>query len=208
MQVTTPAERTLGDRLILYNLGMSEIAIHPLTEINPGLLRSLIIGYTSAEKYIVTKSESDQQAIFTLELQTLDQPYHKRWPMDQEMVDHYRSILDQGISVGLCHQNQWIGIAIAEKRAWNRSLWVWEFHIHPDYRREGLGRKMMNSLVDRARQSDCRVIVCETQNTNVPAIRFYRKVGFEIAGVDVSFYTNQDLTDFEVAIFMKRYVEP
>jgi ribosomal protein S18 acetylase RimI-like enzyme len=47
-------------------------------------------------------------------------------------------------------------------------------------------------------------MVCETQNTNVPAITFYRRVGYEIDGVDLSYYTNRDMTDFEVAIFMKR----
>jgi ribosomal protein S18 acetylase RimI-like enzyme len=47
----------------------------------------------------------------------------------------------------------------------------------------------------------------ETQNTNLPAIRFYRAVGFEIEAVDLSYYTNHDTLDGEVAIFMKRKVE-
>jgi ribosomal protein S18 acetylase RimI-like enzyme len=34
----------------------------------------------------------------------------------------------------------------------------------------------------------------------VPAIEFYRKVGFEIEGIDLSYY---DMTE-EVAVFMKR----
>ena len=66
----------------------------------------------------------------------------------------------------------------------------------------------MEALALFTKQADCRVMVCETQNTNVPAICFYRKLGFEVGAVDLSFNTNQDTTDFEVAIFMKRYLTP
>jgi ribosomal protein S18 acetylase RimI-like enzyme len=48
------------------------------------------------------------------------------------------------------------------------------------------------------------VIVCETQNTNVPAIRFYRALGFTVDGIDVSLYTNDDLARGEVALFLKK----
>ena len=58
----------------------------------------------------------------------------------------------------------------------------------------------MEAVADEAKEANLRVIVCETQNTNVPAIEFYRKVGFEIEGIDLSYY---DMTE-EVAVFMKR----
>lgn len=88
---------------------------------------------------------------------------------------------------------------------WNKSLWVWEFHVAEMYRRRGLGRRLMDALAGRAKAAGLRTIVCETQNTDVPAIDFYRAVGFSIEGIDVSYYTNDDLLPGgEVAIFMKR----
>lgn len=52
-----------------------------------------------------------------------------------------------------------------------------------------------------------RVGKIETEtHTAVPAIRFYRSVGFQVEGIDLSYYTNMDVTDFEVAIFMKRKI--
>jgi GNAT superfamily N-acetyltransferase len=192
---------------ILYNLEMTEISIQLLTQIETTQLRALITGYTSTEKYNVTKIETENRTTINLEIQTLDQPYIKKWVHDAEMEDHYLSILNQGLSFGLYNRDDWVGVAIGEKRAWNRSLWVWEFLIHPDYQGKGWGRKLMDTLAKAALQAGCRVMVCETQNTNIPAIRFYRKLGFEIGGVDLSYYTNQDLTNFEVAIFMKRYLQ-
>jgi ribosomal protein S18 acetylase RimI-like enzyme len=56
-----------------------------------------------------------------------------------------------------------------------------------------------------AMETGLRAIICETQNTNVPAIRFYRAVGFGVEGVDISYYTNEDmLPGHTVAVFMKR----
>ena len=65
----------------------------------------------------------------------------------------------------------------------------------------------MEAMADKAKEAGMRVIVCETQNYNVPAIEFYRKVGFEIEGIDLSYYSNRDMTEGEVAIFMKRKLE-
>lgn len=97
-----------------------------------------------------------------------------------------------------------MGIAIAEARRWNSSLWIWEFYIAADCRRMGAGRDLMESLADLARQAGLRVMTAETQSTNVPAINFYRALGFEIDAIDCSYYTNQDIAAGEVALFMKR----
>jgi ribosomal protein S18 acetylase RimI-like enzyme len=63
---------------------------------------------------------------------------------------------------------------------------------------------MMEELAERGRASGLRIAVCETQNTNVPAIRFYRIVGCNIEGIDPSYYSNDDWPEGEVAVFMKR----
>jgi ribosomal protein S18 acetylase RimI-like enzyme len=65
----------------------------------------------------------------------------------------------------------------------------------------------MQLVCATAKRAGCRVVVCETQNTNVPAIDFYRKVGFEIGGIDLSYYSNEDVENGEVAIFMKRKID-
>ena len=142
-----------------------------------------------------------------LERQIVDPPYVKRFGKDEELSTHYLEALEQGLSLGAYDGNDLIGIAIAEKRSWNRSLWVWEFHIEPEYQGKGIGTRMMQALAKKAKESDCRVMVCETQNSNAPAIDFYRKNGFEIEGIDLSYYSNTDMAEGEVAIFMKRKLD-
>jgi ribosomal protein S18 acetylase RimI-like enzyme len=65
----------------------------------------------------------------------------------------------------------------------------------------------MNAMLEQAREKEFRVVVCETQNTNVPAIRFYRKLGFEIDGIDLTYYPEEEIKVGEVAIFMKHHLK-
>lgn len=183
------------------------IEIRPLANLDISRFHELGAGYVSSAIYQVSKNESDTQTIISMHLKQLDTPYNKHWNPDSETDTRYRRVIDQGLSLGAYDEERLIGIAIAEKQAWNRTLWVWEFHIAADYRGRGLGRQLMDSLAEVGKKVGCRVMVCETQNTNVPAIRFYRRVGFEVGGIDLSYYTNKDMTDFEVAVFMKRFID-
>jgi len=183
------------------------IQIHPLTALDRTRFHELASGYTSLAKYDIKKRETDQETLISLKLERLEQEYVKRWDVSQDDDALYEKMIVQGLSAGAFEGDNLVGIAIAEKRDWNRTFWIWEFHIDEVYRRRGIGRQLMEHMVTVGKKVDCRAIVCETQNTNVPAIQFYRKLGFEIGAVDLSYYTNKDLTDFEVAIFMKRLIE-
>ena len=183
------------------------IEIRPLAQLDTSRFHELSAGYTSSSVYHVDKSESDAQTTLSLHLQELESPYEKLWEPDTHTDTRYRQVIQQGLSLGVYDGDRLVGIAIAEKQAWNRTLWVWEFHIDSDHRGRGLGRELMEKLAAVGKKVGCRVMVCETQNTNVPAIRFYRKVGFEVGAIDLSYYTNKDMTDFEVAVFMKRFID-
>lgn len=182
------------------------IKINKLTQFNNQRYRELTAGYSSPAKYVVTKTETESVTWITLTLQPLDPPYLKRFGRDDHLEEHMEEVLKQGLSLGAYDGSKLIGIAITEKREWNKTFWIWDFHIDSDYQGKGVGSKLMNALSKKAKGSGSRVMVCETQNTNVPAIQFYRKMGFEIDGIDLSYYTNKDVEGGEVAIFMKKKI--
>ena len=181
------------------------VEINTLTELSPDSLKQLVTGYVSNAKYAVRKTELDDRVVIELELVGLERPYVKRYPPpDEEAMQRYSDALRYGLSLGAYEGEQLVGIVVAEPQRWNRSLWVWELHVAETHRRQGIGRQLMVELAERGGASGLRIVVCETQNTNVPAIHFYRRVGFHIEGIDLSYYSNDDWPEGEVAVFMKR----
>ncbi len=182
--------------------------IRPLQPLTLAELQALIVGYTSTANFKVTKIETPDATTITLYLVPLASPYIKRYdPPDAETLEQYARAGRAGFSLGGYIDEQLIALAIAEPHEWNKSLWVWEFHVAPAQHGRGLGRQLMEALAHKARTAGLRTMVCETQTTNVPAIRFYRSVGFALEGVDVSYYTNTDIQTGEVAVFMKKNLE-
>lgn len=179
--------------------------IKPLTVLDEDRLQRIMSGYVSDAKYAVSHTESDLETIFRLKLVTLDTPYVKQYShLDDATLAEYRQTLDTGFSLGVYEDDLLVGIALVSPQHWNKSLWVQEFHIAESHHSKGIGRALMQAVIAKSRTAKFRIIVCETQNTNVPAIRFYRHMGFSIESVDLSLYTNHDYPDGEVAVFMKR----
>jgi len=183
------------------------VEIKPLRRLEAVDIRRLNYGYTSNEVYQVSKLETLASTSLHLVRVALGQPYVKRWETDDAELALLQQTVTAGFSLGAYTDQEMIGVAIGEPRRWNRSLWVWELHVLPAHQRQGIGSRLVQALISKARQANLRILVCETQNTNVPAIDFYRKMGFEIDGVDLSYYTNQDIQSGEVAFFMKYKIE-
>jgi GNAT superfamily N-acetyltransferase len=65
---------------------------------------------------------------------------------------------------------------------------LWDMRIHPDRRSGGVGTLLFRAVEDWARDRGCRLLKVETQNVNVPACRFYRRMGCTLASVDTLAY--------------------
>ena len=184
------------------------IEIRPLTQLTATDVKRIATGYLADGKYLIEYSDTEQETTFRLRFVALAQPYHKIYDhFDEEALSHYDQVLKEGCSLGAFADDQLVGFLLSEAQQWNHSLWVVEFHVAATHRRLGIGRQLMETAAAQAKQAGLRVIVCETQTTNVPAIRAYRKLGFRLEGVDLSYYTNQDYPDGEVAVFMKRRLD-
>ena len=161
-------------------------------------------GYVSDRKYSVVHTDSADYSAIELRLTQLSQPYVKKYDFDEATLQRYNAVLKDRFSFGAYEGELLIGFVIGEALTWNSSLWVHEFHVTETHRRAGTGVRLMERVSERAINERLRIIVCETQNTNVPAIEVYRRLGFRIEGIDMSYYANDDDTDGEIAIFMKR----
>ena len=206
----------------------ADIVLRPLAPLTIADFQRLLSHYTTSQRYIVTQEVIQNQhhaetqkgatgglpgkVSLSMELVQLDEPQQvTEWVPEQEDVDRYNDALSQGLSYGAYAKGekeggaeQMVGLVVAEHRKWNNTVWVWEVHVHKDWRGKGVGSRLMEALVDSARDKlKASMIVCETQALNVPAIGFYARQGFRFDGIDVSYYREDGLKQQDIAVFMK-----
>lgn len=164
-------------------------------------------GYISNEKYIAEKTESEMQTVISLRLVPLEKPYEKYWDLDltevEDEIKQHQTRLACGLSYGAFESGKLVGMAVTEPREWNKTLWIWDVQVSDRHRRQGIGNALLDRACSAAKEHGYRAVGLEVQNTNMPAIKLYRKFGFTIEAVDLSFYTNTDISDGEIAIFMR-----
>ena len=183
------------------------IEIKTLTQLTLPELQRVADGYITHKKYTVIYEAQVENISLRLQAMPLNKPTVKSWTYDAATIVRYQDVLNQGYSVGAYDGDLLVGIAVAGSQDWNHSMWVWEFHVAEAYRHQGIGKRLMACVADRAKMAGYRVLICETQNVNGNGIDIYRSLGFQVEGIDISYYTNHDYPDGEVAVFMKRRLD-
>lgn len=67
-------------------------------------------------------------------------------------------------------------------------LEILNFAVIPSRRRQGLGQKLLNLLLQASAKMDIEKIVLEVRETNLPAINLYKKSGFLLEGIRKNYY--------------------
>ncbi|MCG2786887.1 MAG: GNAT family N-acetyltransferase [Anaerolineae bacterium] len=67
---------------------------------------------------------------------------------------------------------------------------LWDIRVHPEWRKQGLGRALFAQSVQWSHQRGCTRMKIETQNINVPACRFYAAQGCQLG--DIRRFAYQD----------------
>jgi len=67
---------------------------------------------------------------------------------------------------------------------------LWDIRVHPAYRRQGLGRRLLLAAADWAYRRGCTLLKIETQNVNVSGCRLYASLGCELGVIHRFAYAN------------------
>ena len=62
--------------------------------------------------------------------------------------------------------------------------------VDPDYRRKGLGKELILSLIEALRQRGSRCLTLEVRDSNAPARALYEGLGFQEIGRRKNYYRN------------------
>lgn len=155
-------------------------------------------GYESDQIYNLTLNTDKNSFLFKLTLENLKEKYVKDYETTSEDIDEYNNIVLEGNSFG-AYDKGLVGLAICKEHKWNNSLYFSNLLVSGKKRQKGIGKLLIQTIIEHAKNKNIRLIELETQNTNVPAITFYQKQGFKITGLKTNLY-NKDV--IEKAIYM------
>ncbi|MBO0886525.1 MAG: GNAT family N-acetyltransferase [Acidimicrobiales bacterium] len=61
---------------------------------------------------------------------------------------------------------------------------LWDLRVRPDARRSGIGSALFLAVESWCRQRGCHILTVETQNINLPACRFYVRMGCSLGSIN------------------------
>jgi ribosomal protein S18 acetylase RimI-like enzyme len=157
-----------------------------------GLL-ALDTSFTTERVYRVTGAD----ASFTLEEETVDPPLRKVF----DLVDEVESLPDLDSVVVAEVEGRIVGLLALKHEAWNRRAVIWHLYVDPSTRGQGIGRALIEEAIQTAQRWSARCLWLETQNINIGAIQFYRRLGFQWCGLDTTLYDPAGEAAGEIALF-------
>ncbi len=176
---------------------MSEYDIPRLAEIRPGFVSPTVLE--------VERIGSGLECGWRLVERALPVPFDKgdRYDFDLTEQANIRARLRQGDGLHLVVEqaDRLVGVLDVTPQEWNHTAWLWNIMLDVDVRGQGLGRALFRRATTWARQQGYRALCLETQTNNVPACKFYLRMGCHLDGIRETYYTNDDLRRHEVAIF-------
>jgi ribosomal-protein-alanine N-acetyltransferase len=94
------------------------------------------------------------------------------------------------------------GLVVGFLLAWSVAdeLHLLELASHPEYRRQGFGRALLQALVVHARQQQKRLLLLEVRRSNQAAIALYESCGFQTTGVRRAYYSDTGEDALEMRI--------
>ncbi len=164
--------------------------------------RVCVFQYESPGHYRVKITEKEDGWTIDLTRENFPETFHKR--EFEKIVTDYKGKSE--IHFAYVDEKE-AGFIQFEFQEWNQSARVWDIDVLPEFRRMGVGKALMELCISRSKELGARRIILETQTSNLKAIAFYRKMGFELAGFDASCYFNDDIARNEVRLEMARYLD-
>ena len=103
----------------------------------------------------------------------------------------------QGV-VGYAYAHTW-----KEKAAYDKT-WETTVYLSPQYQGKGMGKQLMDRLIDECRKQGCHVLIACITAENEGSIAFHRKLGFKQVScfekVGVKFGRGLDVVDYELLL--------
>ena len=170
------------------------VAIRPLTAANQAGLNRCDNTFTVEAELAVFAD--DGRPAYTVRPVA---PYVKRY--GPEVYDAGPYVEREDHAAWLAYVDGQVAGQILVREHWNRFAIVWDIAVDPPFRRQGVGRRLMEQAIRWARERGLPGVMLETQSINAGACRLYEACGFRLGGFDRHLYRGFDRDTREIALF-------
>ncbi|MGI8613542.1 MAG: GNAT family N-acetyltransferase [Nocardioidaceae bacterium] len=129
----------------------------------------------------------------------VEQPVVKAHDFATELTDPHKWWTEASVA---CVGGQPVGFMSTVYHSWNRRQLLWGLYVDRHHRGRGIGGALVEVALERGRENLARQLWLETQNTNLPAVRAYQAMGFDLVGLDRTLYAGAAAHD--TALYLAR----
>ncbi|MHB1533294.1 MAG: GNAT family N-acetyltransferase [Acidimicrobiales bacterium] len=152
----------------------------------------------AVDRTLAVSLRSDGLGGILLDERTVDSPYVKDYDREGEDPTFWSERFDMSRwgFIAAHDGDRRVGgavIAFQSTEVWMLEGWadsavLWDLRVLPEVRKTGVGSQLFHAAEDWARARSCRQLKIETQNINVAASHFYRRMGCTLGGINLFAY--------------------
>ncbi len=134
---------------------------------------------------------------FFYEIRTVT-PYKKTY--NYEYQDYSSYINSDSKTVFFALEDDILAAQIIVIKYWNDYAYINDISVKDKYRGKGIGKALIQKIIEWAKEHNCIGVEAETQDVNVKACLFYEKLGFTLGGVNLFRYRSFSKEKDEIAL--------
>lgn len=136
---------------------------------------------TALELVLREIRERDLNEVLAIERASFSSPWSREFFVEELQASCAKSVLCEARSIVVGYCLYW---ELAH------DLDIHNIAVHPDYRRNGVGRAMLTHIIEAARRVGAQNVTLEVRKSNEAAQALYRSLGFEVCGLRRGYYSN------------------
>ena len=114
--------------------------------------------------------------------------------LKEELLSNYSYF----ITIKLSKTNEILGFAGFKKTLDTAD--IMNIVVRKDFRNKKIGKKLLDSLIQKAKEQDIKTIFLEVNSKNLPALKLYENIGFKKIGIRKNYYKNSDGINMKIEL--------
>ena len=127
----------------------------------------------------------------------LEKDFDDFWKVNtlkEELLSNYSYF----IAIKLSKTNEILGFAGFKKTLDTAD--IMNIVVRKDFRNKKIGKKLLTSLIQKAKEQDIKTIFLEVNSKNLPALKLYENIGFKKIGIRKNYYKNSDGINMKIEL--------